>query len=70
VLHLLANEPPSVGQHNGDVACRKHVNLGRKIGVSNMFDWHSPGVCLFILVIGSSPTRWYKYFILSLLTAN
>ena len=23
MLHLLATEPPSVGRHNGDVACRQ-----------------------------------------------
>jgi len=44
VLHLLAVEPPSVRRHNGDVACQQDVNLRRKLGVSIVFDWYSPGV--------------------------
>ena len=31
VLHLLATEPPSVGRHNGDVACRQAREPRKKI---------------------------------------
>jgi hypothetical protein len=34
VQHLLATEPPSVGWHNGDVACRQARESREKIGVS------------------------------------
>jgi hypothetical protein len=47
VQHLLATEPPSVGQHNGDLRSGKHVNLERKIncllpfGILLVIDWYS-----------------------------
>jgi hypothetical protein len=65
VLHLLAAELPSVGRHYGDVACHKHVNLGRKILVS-LAIWYSLGVLIdYHLVIDSSPTRRYNNLDLS-----
>ena len=58
MLHLLATEPPSVGRHNGDVACRQAREPREKIVCLHCdctldFSWRLD----FILLIGSSPLR-------------
>jgi hypothetical protein len=40
--HLLAAKPPSVGQHNGNVACRQAREPREKIDVS-LVSWIYPG---------------------------
>ena len=50
MLHLLAAELPSVGRHNGDIACRQAREPREKIGVSIVIDWHSPGAYLLIYI--------------------
>ena len=54
VQHHLADEPPSVGRHNGDLRAGKHVNLRRKI-LCLLCDWISPGDWIDYIVIGSIP---------------
>jgi hypothetical protein len=57
MLYLLATEPPSVGRHNEDVACRQT----RKPREKNLVhDWISPGDWSSYIVIGSSSMWWYK----------
>ena len=56
MLHLLATEPPSVGRHNGDVACQQACEPQEKImclhcDCSLDFFWWLD----FIFLIGSSP---------------
>ena len=67
MLHLLAAKPPSIGRHNGNVACRQAREPREKNLVSQLC---LIGIlqCLIvhILVIGSSPSRWYKYLFLSI----
>ena len=59
MLHPLATEPPSVGRHNGDVACRQAREPREKnlvaplcllIGFLSVIGLHN-------IVIGSSPLR-------------
>ena len=61
VQHLLAAEPPSVGQHNGDWHAGKHVNLGRKIGCHLPFGILSMIDLVFILWLVHSSTRRYNH---------
>ena len=54
MLHLLAAEPPSVGRHNGDVACRQAREPREKKCLSPL--------CLFIgflPVIGLHIIDWF-----------
>ena len=59
MLHLLATEPPSVGRHNGDVACRQARELREKNLVSPLclLIRFLPVFGLHNIVIGSSPLR-------------
>ena len=66
MLHPLAAEPPSVGQHNEDVACGQAREPWEKNWCLNC-DCLAFSRCLIvdILVTGSSPTWQYKYLFLS-----
>jgi len=56
VPHLLAAEPPSVGRHNGDVACRQAREPREKIvGLHCDCSLDFSVIILHIIVIGSSP---------------
>ena len=57
MLHLLATEPPSVGRHNGDVACRQAREPREKNLVSPLclLIGFLPVIGLHNIVIGSSP---------------
>ena len=67
VLHLLAVVPLSVGWYNGDVACRQACEPWKKNRCLNCVCLaFSRCLIVYILVIGSSPTRRYKYPIISI----
>ena len=70
MLHLLATEPPSVGRHNGDVACRqarepREKNIGVNIVIGIL-----PVIILIYIVIGSSSTHRYNYLLPLYFLAN
>ena len=70
VLHLLAAEPPSVGRHNGDVACQQAREPREKIDCLLPLDFSWYSYCVDKL-IGSSPLHGgINLSILSLLCAN
>ena len=61
VQHLLAAEPPSVGRHNGDVACwqacepREKIDCLLPFGILSVIDF------IFILWLVHPSTRWYNH---------
>ena len=59
--HLLAAEPPSVGQHNGDVACWQAREPREKIGCLLPFDILSVIDFIFILLLVHPSTRRYNH---------
>ena len=61
VQHLLAAEPPSVGQHNRDVACWQACEPQEKIGCLLPFGILSVIDLVFILWLVHSSTWWYNH---------
>ena len=61
VQHLLATEPPSVGRHNGDVACWQAREPQEKIGCLLPFGILPVIELVFILWLVHSSTRWYNH---------
>ena len=61
VKHLLAAEPPSVGRHNGDVACWQAREPQKKIGCLLPYCVLLVIGFIFILWLVHSSTRWYNH---------